>query len=140
MAKGIREADIAIFAGLSATESAEKVLGAIRKFFPDAEKVIDDTGGISCVSTDASTLRDAIFGRRILDTVRSVLLSNLHGGRTASLELNRQAAAAGKLSLDAGGGALGPIVVRIQSPDMEGFIDWLAPRTEKGRPVENHVH
>ncbi len=133
------EADIVISARVAATESAEKITAAIAKFFPDA-KCASEGECVRCRSTDASALRDAIFGRRILDAVRSILRSNVRGNKT-TIELNRQAAAVGKVSVDAGGSALGPIIVEVQSPDMEGFIDWLTPRTEKGRPIitESHV-
>lgn len=127
--------DVTISARVSATESPEKIVAAIGNFFPGMTVVEKSEERIVCRSSDASTLREAIFGRRILDSVRSILRSNMQDGRTI-IELNRQAAAAGKLSIDAGGGgALGPIVVKIESQDMEGFIDWLTPRTQNGRPV-----
>lgn len=131
------EAEIVISARVADTESAEKIMAAIARFFPDA-KCASEGEYVRCRSTDASALRDAIFGRRILDAVRSILRSNVRGDKT-TIELNRSAAAVGKVSVDAGG-ALGPIIVEVRTPDMEGFIDWLAPRTEKGRPVtESHV-
>ncbi len=146
MAEPNVKCDVTISARVSATESAEKIVAAIGNFFPRMTVVEKSEERIVCRSSDASALREAIFGRRILDSVRSILRSNMQDGRTI-IELNRQAAAAGKLSIDAGGGggALGPIVVEIESQDMEGFIDWLTPRTQNGRPVvplavvESHV-
>lgn len=125
-----------ISARMSPTENAEKIVAAIRNIFPDA--LVDASsseGTIKCRSADASRLREMIFGRRILDTVRSMLRSNVRGNKT-TLELNRQAAAAGRLAIDAGGS---PLVVEFESPDTEAFIDWLSPRTEKGRPVNDNV-
>lgn len=135
------ENSIKISARVSPTENAEKIVAAIRNIFPDA---LVDAGSsseetIKCRSADASRLREMIFSRRILDTVRSALISSSRQGSTR-LELNRQAAAAGRLAIDAaGGGALGPLVVEFESPDMEAFIDRIAPRTEKGRPVNDNV-
>lgn len=132
--------EVTISARVSATESPEKIVAAIGNFFPRMTVVEKSEERIVCRSSDASALREAIFGRRILDSVRSILRSNMLDGSTV-LELNRQAAAAGKLSIDAGGrgggggGALGPIAVEIESQDMEGFIDWLTPRTQNGKPV-----
>lgn len=134
MAEPNMKCDVTISARVSATESAEKIVTAIGNFFPGMTVVEKSGERIVCRSSDASTLREAIFGRRMLDSVRSILRSNTMDGRTTKLWLNRQAAAAGKLSVDAGG-ALGPIVVEIESQDMEGFIDWLTPRTQNGRPV-----
>lgn len=134
----LKKCDVTISARVSATESAEKIVAAIRNFFPKMTVIKKSEERVVCHSNDASTLREAIFGRRILDAVRSILRSNTLEDRTTTLGLNRSAAAAGKLSIDAGG-ALGPIAVEIESPDMEGFIDWLTPRTENGRPLESHV-
>lgn len=129
---------IAISAKVSRTENAEKIAAAIRNIFPDAlVDVSSSEETIKCQSADASRLREMIFGRRIIDTVRSALISSSRQGRTR-LELNRQAAAAGKPAIDAKG-ALGPLVVEFESPDMEAFIDHIAPRTEKGRPVNENV-
>ncbi len=133
----LKKCDVTISARVSATESAEKIVAAIRNFFPEMTVIKKSEERVVCHSNDASTLREAIFGRRILDAVRSILRSNMLEDRT-TLGLNRSAAAAGKLSIDAGG-ALGPIAVEIESRDMEGFIDWLTPRTENGRPVGSNV-
>jgi predicted RNA binding protein with dsRBD fold (UPF0201 family) len=50
--------------------------------------------------------------------------------------LNKQVAAVGKVSFTTGESPLGPIVVTIETPDIERLIDYLAPRTRDGKPIE----
>ena len=116
------------------TESPEKVAGALEMLFSGielatSENRIEGRGGAKSLSTLHRLLRE----QRILDTARSVML---HGtvGDSIQFRLNKQAASVGKVSFPPGEEPLGSIHVEIRGP--ETLIDWLAPETFEGRPIE----
>jgi len=116
------------------TESPEKVAGALKMLFPGielAESVgqIEGRGGAESLSTFHRLLRE----QRILDTARSVMLRG-RVGDSIQFRLNKQAATVGKVSFPPEEEPLGSIHVQIRGPEM--LIDWLAPETLDGKPVE----
>jgi predicted RNA binding protein with dsRBD fold (UPF0201 family) len=75
---------------------------------------------------------------RVLDTARHVLLSGIEGN-TTQFRLNKQVAFVGKVNFPAGEESLGSIYVEICSDnekDLMKIINWLAPETVEGKPVE----
>jgi predicted RNA binding protein with dsRBD fold (UPF0201 family) len=71
--------------------------------------------------------------QEILDTARSVILQG-QAGKTIQFRLNKQAAFMGKVNFPPEEEPLGSIHVQITGGDL--MVDWLAPRTENGIPVE----
>jgi len=116
------------------TESPEKVAGALKMLFPGIELVacedrIEGRGDAKSLLTFHRLLRE----QRILDTARSVML---HGrvGDSIQFRLNKQVATVGKVSFPPEEEPLGSIHVQIRGP--ETLIDWLAPETSEGKPIE----
>jgi predicted RNA binding protein with dsRBD fold (UPF0201 family) len=50
--------------------------------------------------------------------------------------LNKQVATVSKVSFTDDESPLGPIIVTIEALDIERLIDYLAPRTRDGKPIE----
>ena len=88
--------------------------------------------GLGCLTVMHRLLRR----QRILDTARS-LLSRGRGEGVIVFMLNKQAALAGRVSFvsDPGESPLGPIRVSVYYERPGEVIDWLAPRTSRGRPL-----
>ncbi len=123
------------------TELPEKVKTAITNLFP-VELHIEEYGiPRLCGEGDLESLRllhRRLREERILDTARHVLLTWVEGN-TTQFRLNKQVAFAGKVNFPAGEESLGSINVEISTGDKEDLlktIDWLAPRTIEGKPVE----
>jgi len=80
--------------------------------------------------------RQALWRQRILDTARSHMMKKM-AGNVVQIKLNKQAAYVGVVSfVDSDSESpLGPINVVISSNKIEELIDWLAPRTSRGKPL-----
>jgi predicted RNA binding protein with dsRBD fold (UPF0201 family) len=116
------------------TERVEKVVLAIENIFPSLVMDIrgdriEAYGGIKSLGTLHKLLRD----QQILDTSRLVML-NGQVGESIQFRLNKQAAFMGRINFPLEEEPLGSIHVQITGDDL--VIDWLAPRTENGIPVQ----
>ncbi len=122
-----------VWTEINETESEEKILRALRNLFPTL-KFRKERGKIEGEGKkiDLEYLRERIWAKRILDTVRSQLL---RGGMR--LMLNKQAAYAGKIAVveDPDESPLGPIYVEIETHNPEEFLDWFSPKTKNGKPI-----
>lgn len=123
------------------TELLEKVKTAITNLFP-IELRTEEYGILRlCGEGDIESLRllrRRLREERILDTARHILLTGVEGN-TTQFRLNKQVAFAGKVNFPAGEESLGSIYVEISAGDKEDLlktIDWLAPQTIEGKPVE----
>jgi len=144
------------------TEDEEKILKGLHKVFPLLEfsrksdendsmtgSMLHAEGSMSIpIDSDGrgwtgclETLREKVFSQRILDTFRYRLL---HGNPALTemllVLLNKQAiASSGRINVvDLGDSIpLGTIRLEIRGngSDLETFLNWLAPRTDKGVPV-----
>ncbi|MEM1984340.1 MAG: RNA-binding domain-containing protein [Candidatus Korarchaeum sp.] len=128
------------------TEDERKVMQAMKSIVPFNEEIdeveVVHEGLIKVIRVrkegydSLSKLRNSLRSNRILDTARSLLLSKK--GTIKPLRFHKQAAIVGRVNLvdDEEFSPLGVIVLKI---DYEGdptvLADWLAPRTERGRPV-----
>jgi predicted RNA binding protein with dsRBD fold (UPF0201 family) len=126
--------ELTVISPLRPTESPEKVAGALEVIFPGivleaTETRIEGRGGTEALSTFHRLLRE----QRILDTARSVFLTG-RVGDALQFRLNKQAASVGRISFPPEEEPLGSIHVEIRGPQL--LVDWLAPRTVDGRPVE----
>lgn len=115
------------------TEDPVKVREALLFIFPEGS--LEESGSEVVLRTeDVSLFMDLIRRSRILDAVRSQMRHGMSEGRTTFL-LNKQVAAAGRLSLTEGKAPLGSIEVTIESEDIEKAIDRIAPMTVDGEEV-----
>ena len=126
--------ELSLTASIRPTESPEKVAGAVENLFPKMELVasenrIEGRGGAESLSAFHRFLRE----QRILDTARSVMLQG-RVGDAVQFRLNKQAATVSRINFPPEEEPLGSIHVQIRGP--ETLIDWLAPRTSEGRPIE----
>jgi predicted RNA binding protein with dsRBD fold (UPF0201 family)/dephospho-CoA kinase len=119
------------------TEEIELVYDAVRKLFGDADIEFEcEVNGYELHSGDVSLieLHRLLRKQRILDTARKELLKNMEEGNSV-VHFNKQAASVVKVSFAADEGPLGNIALRIDCERIQNLIDWLAPRTKGGRPV-----
>jgi len=111
-----------------ATEDPEKVREAVMNVFPDLE--IEGDGGFLKGEGNIESLRElreALERRRIRLTARGILLKNMMG-KSTRIYINKQAALINRINvLEEPITALGDIMVEIESDDLMGIIDWLAP-------------
>jgi predicted RNA binding protein with dsRBD fold (UPF0201 family) len=118
------------------TEAREKVKAAVWKIFPTLE--LGESGdyivGESADVASLSRLHQLLRQQMILDSARAVMTSGRREGMTKFM-LNKQVAFLGKVSFTDGESPLGPIVVTLEAPDIDRLIDYLAPRTEGGKPT-----
>lgn len=124
------KANLVLEATVSPSEDPERVSTAIRKVLGDA--VCD--ASVSSRSARLSTedpralvhIRDQLRDRHVRAAARRQMLLN-SSGRTASLMLNRQAAAAGVVALCGSPkeSPLGPIYLTLRSEKIASAIDWL---------------
>ncbi len=120
------------------TELEEKVRQAVEKVFPGARMRMNrQKGYVDRLEGTAGLdlLHDLLRKQRILDTARSAMFKGLKDGGT-SFELSKQAAYMGHVNFLDYEVALGGIYVTIQYKDIRRIIDWLAPETREGRPLE----
>jgi len=76
-------------------------------------------------------VREQARRRRVMAALRRLLLEN-RSGTTTYVYVNRQAAYVGLISFveEEGESPLGPIILRIESSDVDSTIDWLVPEEE----------
>jgi predicted RNA binding protein with dsRBD fold (UPF0201 family) len=124
------EAEIVVEAQVKHTDSKEKVANAISSLFKSGELRIEPDR-VVYLSDNLESLRllkDQFHDRRVRSAARRLLLSNMEEGAFQThLLLNKQAATVGVAALcdDPRESALGPIVLRIRSSQLEKVIDWL---------------
>lgn len=123
------------------TEMQEKVIKAITNLFP-IELHLDEFGIPRLYGEgDIDSLRllhVRLREERILDTARHILLTCIEAN-TTQFRLNKQVAFIGKVNFPAGEESLGSIYVELSTENREDLlklIDWLAPQTIEGKPVE----
>ena len=126
--------EISVYSSVQPTERVEKVVSAIENIFPGLtmdirEDRIEAYDGPDALRTFHQLLREL----RILDSARSVLLDG-RVGETFKFCLSKQAAFMGIVSFPPDEEPLGSLHVQITGG--ERLVDWLAPKTEDGIPIE----
>ncbi len=123
------------------TEDREKVEAAVKRIFPTLElkQEGDSIVGESADVSSLATLHQLLRQHMILDSARSVMLARKRG-ETTQFMLNKQVASVGKVSFTTGESPLGPIIVTLEAPDLDRLIDYLAPRTQEGRPIREIIY
>ncbi|NHX34931.1 MULTISPECIES: RNA-binding domain-containing protein [Halolamina] len=133
----IYSVDVTIEAPVQGTEVADRVEDAVTNLFPDAEfRREPDRFVAESHSLDAFS--DVLHEQEILDTARREFLNGMDGEGFA-FSLKKQPAFEGVVNFAVGSAdELGDIRVRVdvREPDVESFVDHVAPPTEEGRPVD----
>jgi len=133
----IYSVDVRIEVPVRDTEVTDRVDDAVRNVFPDAEPVHED-GKLVAEAHTLDAFSDVLHEQEILDTARRVFLRNSTDEGFA-FSLKKQAAFEGVVNFAVGeSDELGEIDVdvRVREPDVESFIDYVAPETDEGRPVD----
>ena len=123
-------------AEVRATEDRAKVEAAVNRIFPalKLDLVGDRLIGESIDTRSLDRLHQLLRLQAILDSARKVMRAGRRGNLVEFM-LNKQVATVSKVSFTNGESPLGPIVVTLETPDIERLIDYLAPRTQEGKPI-----
>ncbi len=129
------------------SEDEDKVKVAIMNFFdfesirveekPLGKVIFAEANSLSSLKKMHRVLRE----ERILDAARKYLRRGIQGKKITFM-IHKQAASVGVLSFvdDERESPLGPIEVTIEYENPEEVVDWLAPKTARGRPLwENPI-
>jgi hypothetical protein len=129
--------DVRVEAPVRETEISDRVADSVRNLIPDVElhrepdKFVGESHSLDAFS-------DVLHELEILDTARRQF-KNGSDEAGFSFALKKQPAFKGKINFAVGSeDELGDIRVRVdvREPDVESFIDYLAPPTEDGQPIE----
>lgn len=129
--------DVQITAPVNPTEVTDRVADAIENLFPEAE-ISSQPGELLATSHSMEQFSERLHEQAILDSARGAFFAN-QDGNTFSFGLKKQAAFNGVINFAVGDGSeLGDLHVRVtvEEPDVESFIDHVAPPTEDGRPIQ----
>ncbi|MFC7057090.1 RNA-binding domain-containing protein [Halovenus salina] len=133
----IHSIDVEITAPVYDTEVTDRVADGIANIFPPAEPTFRH-GELTAEVHDLEHLSQLLHRQEILDTARGVFFDNRRGD-SFSFRLNKQAAVEEVVNFVVDEpGELGAIAVQVtvSEPTVEEFIDYLAPPTEGGAPVD----
>jgi Uncharacterized protein conserved in archaea len=123
------------------TEDKERVLKALENVFTpmSIQERPSDTGVVLVAFCEGAKclekLRGAIWRQGIQDAARSVISRGIVAEDTVIFSVNKQAAYVGVVSFvtEVGESPLGPITFTVKTSNVRQFIDWLAPRTYRGK-------
>ncbi|AWR99917.1 RNA-binding domain-containing protein [Metallosphaera hakonensis] len=137
---------IVVTAEVRPSEDEDKVKVAIAHFFT-FKSVKYEEGRFRILVAESPTLASltklhrALREERILDAARKYLRRGMEGDRLTFM-IHKQAASVGRLTFidSENESPLGPITFTVFHRDLEAVVDWLAPRTSRGRPLwENPI-
>jgi len=136
---------VTVKAEVRPTEDFEKVKKALLNFFtPERiehvkEGDYDYIVGYAKSLESLSKLHEALRRERILDAARKIFKSNTVGNLLI-FSINKQAAYRGRVSFvtTPAESPLGAITFIVEYEDIWKVIDWLAPKTERGKPLWEH--
>jgi predicted RNA binding protein with dsRBD fold (UPF0201 family) len=126
-----------ITAPVNPTEVDERVAEAITSLFPTADPELRH-GELTATVHDLEHLSECLHRQEILDTARGVFFDNRRGD-AFSFRLKKGPALQGVVNFTVGDASeLGDIAVhvRVDEPDLESYVDHVAPPTEDGTPVD----
>jgi predicted RNA binding protein with dsRBD fold (UPF0201 family) len=132
----IYSVDIQITAPVNDTEVTDRVRDAITNLFPNAE-VEHQHGELIGEAHSMDHFSELLHRQEILDTARREFFGDRRGD-TFSFALKKQPAFEEVVNFAVGNpDELGDLRVRVQveEPDVEAFVDHVAPPTEDGRPI-----
>ena len=122
------------------TEDEEKVRRALSNVFIYDDLRVEESEGkkylvaLGLGFKSLIRVHNLIKEQGIEDSARSVLMKGMENNRVV-FHLHKQAAYAGVLTFvtEENESPLGPITFIVETNDPRRLIDWLAPRTSKGR-------
>lgn len=129
--------DVEITAPVRETEVPDRVGAAIRQLFPTADPA-EHHGEVRATVHDLDHFSTLLHRQEILDSARSVFFDGRRGD-SFGFTVTKTAATQGRVNFAVDDpGELGAIAVRVRvaEPDVESYIDHVAPPTEDGTPVE----
>jgi len=117
------------------TEVTDRVADAIGRLFPNADPE-HRHGEVTATVHDLDHLSKLLHRQEILDTARGRFFAGRRGD-TFDFQVSKQAAFEGVVNFAVDPGELGAISVRVtvDHPDVEGYIDHVAPPTADGEPI-----
>ncbi len=133
----IYSVDVRIETPVRDTEVTDRVADAVRNVFPDADPVHED-GRLVAEAHSLDAFSDVLHEQEILDTARRVFRQHATDDGF-SFALKKQAAFEGVVNFAVGEpDELGDIAVevRVREPTVEAFIEYVAPETDDGQPVD----
>ena len=131
------EVDVEITAPVKPTEVEDRVAAAIESIFPDADPERRH-GELTATVHDLAHLSQLLHRQEILDTARGQFFADRRGD-TFGFRLRKGPALQGVVNFPADeGDELGAIAVRVRvhEPDLETYVDRVAPPTEDGTPLD----
>lgn len=129
--------DVRIETAVHDTEVTDRVADAIRNVFPEAD-IESHPGRLIGETHSLESFSDLLYEQEILDTARREFEKEATRTRF-SFALKKQAAYEGVINFAVGNpDELGDIevTVTVREPDVESFIDYIAPPTEDGVPID----
>lgn len=131
------DVEVEITAPVQPTEVEDRVAAAIESIFPDADPS-ERHGELTATVETLAHFSQLLHRQEILDTARGQFFETLRGD-TFSFHLRKGPALQGVVNFPADQDTeLGTISVRVRvnDPDVEDYIDRIAPPTEDGAPVD----
>jgi hypothetical protein len=133
----IYRVDVRVVAPVRATEVTARVVDAVSNLFPGAT-VREEPGQVVAETHSLDRFSELLFEQEILDTARREF-TRREDESGFSFALKKQAAFEGVVNFSVGSpGELGDIEVHVtvQEPDVESYVDHVAPPTEDGQPID----
>ncbi|MFB6161084.1 MAG: RNA-binding domain-containing protein [Haloferacaceae archaeon] len=133
----IYSVDVRVVAPVRDTEVTDRVIDAVRALFPDAE-VTREAGRVVGETHSLDHLSERLHEQEILDTARREFARRADADGF-SFALKKQAALQGVVNFAVGDpDELGDVEVHVtvREPDVETYIDHVAPPTEAGEPID----
>ncbi|MFP8957731.1 RNA-binding domain-containing protein [Natrialbaceae archaeon A-CW3] len=133
----IYRVEVEITAPVYDTEVTSRVEDAVRNLFPNAEPD-ERFGEVTATVHSLEHFSECLHRQEILDTARGEFFKHREGD-TFHFALKKQAAFEGRVNFSVGEpDELGEIAVRVRvdEPDLEAYVDHIAPPTEDGRPID----
>ncbi|WP_049937727.1 RNA-binding domain-containing protein [Haloplanus natans] len=134
----IHRIDVRVVAPVRDTEVTDRVADAVRNLFPNAE-LSEEPGQLVAEAHSMDAFSERLHEQEILDTARREFFRRADDEGFA-FALKKQAAFKSVINFAVGNpDELGDIEVQVtvHDPEVEGFVDHVAPPTEDGRPVQS---
>jgi len=128
--------DVRVIAPVRDTEVTDRVADAVRNLFPNAE-ITEEPGRLVGEAHSMDAFSERLYEQEILDTARREFFRRADEDGFA-FALKKQAAFEGVINFAVGNpDELGDIEIQVtvHEPDVEAFVDHVAPPTEDGKPV-----
>jgi predicted RNA binding protein with dsRBD fold (UPF0201 family) len=129
--------DVRVIAPVRDTEVTDRVADAVRNLFPNAE-ISEEPGRLVAEAHSMDAFSEYLHKQEILDTARREFFRRADDEGFA-FALKKQAAFKGVINFAVGNpDELGDIEVQVtvHDPEVEAFVDHVAPATEDGTPVQ----